>query len=170
MALSDMQPEAPIIIPAETQAMAKVAVGDKAPLFRATLADGGSFDLAEAIGKRAVVLFFYPKDDTPLCTQEACGFRDAYEEFVKAGVDVVGVSGDSPASHRAFAAKHRLPFPIISDEQGMLRKLYGVPSLLGLLPGRVTYVIDRQGIVRLVYNSSFTAQGHVKQALEAAAK
>jgi len=80
------------------------------------------------------------------------------------------VSGDSPASHRAFAAKHRLPFPIISDEQGLLRKLYGVPSLLGLLPGRVTYVIDRQGIVRLVYNSSFTAQGHVKQALEAAAK
>lgn len=146
--------------------MSTLSVGDKAPPFTAPLGDGGTFDLADHIGKKAVVLFFYPKDDTPLCTQEACGFRDAYEEFVAAGAEVVGVSSDTPASHAAFARKHRLPFPIVSDRDGRLRKLFGVPSLLGFLPGRVTYVIDREGVVRLIFNSSFTASGHVQQALD----
>ena len=91
---------------------------------------------------------------------------DAYEQFVAAGAEVVGVSGDTAASHAAFARRHNLPFPIISDTGGRLRRLFGVPSLLGFLPGRVTYVIDREGIVRLVFNSSFSAAGHVRQALD----
>ena len=146
--------------------VATLAVGDKAPLFRTPLGDGCTFDMAEHIGTKALVIFFYPNDDTPLCTQEACGFRDAYEQFVAAGAEVVGVSADTAASHAAFARKHKLPFPIVSDRDGQLRKLFGVPKLLGFLPGRVTYVIDRGGIVRLVFNSSFTAAGHVQQALD----
>ena len=146
--------------------VAALAVGDKAPLFQAPLGDGGTFDMADHLGKKAIVIFFYPKDDTPLCTQEACGFRDTYEQFVAAGAEVVGVSADTPASHAAFARKHKLPFPIVSDRDGRLRTLFGVPKLLGFLPGRVTYVIDREGVVRLAFNSSFTAAGHVQQALD----
>jgi peroxiredoxin Q/BCP len=144
-----------------------VGVGDKAPLFRAPLPDGTVFDLADRLGRSAVVLFFYPKDDTPICTAEACAFRDAYEQFTAAGAEVVGVSGDTAASHAAFARRHRLPFPIVSDVDGGVRRLWGVPRTLGLLPGRVTYVIDRDGIVRLVFNSAFSSTGHVRRALEA---
>lgn len=144
-----------------------IGVGDKAPPFRAPLPDGTIFDLADRLGRSAVVLFFYPKDDTPICTAEACAFRDAYEEFTAAGAEVVGVSGDTAASHAAFARRHRLPFPIVSDVDGDVRRLWGVPRTLGLLPGRVTYVIDRDGIVRLVFNSAFSSTGHVRRALEA---
>lgn len=150
--------------------MATLSVGDRAPAFRAPLGGGGTFDLADHLGRKAIVIFFYPKDDTPLCTREACGFRDAYEQFVEAGAEVVGVSADTPESHEAFARRHRLPFPIVSDRDGAVRRLFGVPNLLGFLPGRVTYVIDRAGIVRLVFNASFTAAGHVKQALDLVAR
>ena len=144
-----------------------VRVGDQAPAFRAPLQDGTVFDLADRLGRTALVLFFYPKDDTPICTAEACAFRDAHEEFIAAGAEVVGVSGDSAASHAAFARKHGLPYSIVSDADGALRRLYGVPRTLGLLPGRVTYVIDREGIVRLVFNSAFSSSGHVRRALDA---
>jgi len=147
--------------------MSSPAVGDKAPLFRATLQDGSSFDLAGILGKKAVVLFFYPKDNTPVCTREACAFRDSYEQFVAAGAEVIGVSSDSPASHRSFADKHKLPFPIISDQDRALRKLYGVPNTLGFVPGRVTYVIDREGVIRLIYSALFASDDHVRKALEA---
>lgn len=147
--------------------MAGVKVGDTVPQFWATLQDGSVLDSGTLVGQKPFVLFFYPKDDTPLCTQEACTFRDAYASFTDAGAEVIGVSGDSPASHAAFAAKHRLPYPIVSDADGSLRRLFGVPRLLGVLPGRVTYVVDRSGVVRLVFNSSFTAAGHVNEALAA---
>ncbi|NDC62416.1 MAG: peroxiredoxin [Planctomycetia bacterium] len=142
-------------------------VGDRAPLFRATVQDGGTFDLSEHIGRRAVVLFFYPKDDTPVCTREACAFRDSYEQFVAAGAEVVGVSSDSPESHRSFAARHRLPFPIISDRDRSLRRLYGVPNTLVFLPGRVTFVIDREGVIRLVFSALLASDDHVRRALAA---
>jgi peroxiredoxin Q/BCP len=119
------------------------------------------------IGKKTVVLFFYPKDNTPVCTKEACAFRDSYEAFAAAGAEVIGVSSDSAASHQAFAAKHRLPFPIISDHDRALRKLFGVPNPLGVVPGRVTYVIDRQGVIRLVFSALFASDGHVRKALAA---
>lgn len=144
-----------------------LAVGDTAPLFTAPLADGGTFDLAAHLGRRAIVLFFYPKDDTPVCTREACGFRDAYEAFTAAGAEVVGVSSDSAASHRAFAARHRLPFPIIADTDRSLRKLYRVKNSLGVIPGRVTYVIDKAGTIRLAFSALLVSDDHVQKALAA---
>ncbi|MFM8292261.1 MAG: peroxiredoxin [Planctomycetia bacterium] len=140
-------------------------VGAQAPPFTATLQDGSTFDSATLLGRKALVLFFYPKDNTPVCTREACGFRDAYEQFQAAGAEVVGVSSDSQASHLAFAAKHRLPFPIISDPDRRLRKLFGVPNPLGFLPGRVTFVIDQAGVIRLVFSALLVSDDHVKKAL-----
>ena len=147
--------------------MPAIEIGDKAPAFQATLQDGGTFDSTSLLGRKSLVLFFYPKDGTPVCTQEACAFRDAYAEFVGADVEVVGVSSDSPESHRRFAARHSLPFPIISDAGGALRRLFGVPRAWGLFPGRVTYVIDKKGVVRMVYNATLAAEPHVRKALEA---
>lgn len=142
-------------------------VGDKAPEFDKPTHDGEPIRLTELRGDKAVVLYFYPKDETPGCTAEACSFRDAYEDFVEAGAVVVGVSQDSLAAHESFAAHHRLPFKLISDEDGALRKAYEVPtSMFGLIPGRVTYVIDRQGVIRHVFNSQVQPKRHVKEALE----
>ena len=149
--------------------MPPIEVGDACPPFQAKLQDGSFFDPTSLLGRKSLVLFFYPKDGTPVCTQQACAFRDAYAQFVEAGVEVVGVSSDSPESHRRFAAKHALPFPIISDADGALRRLFGVPRALGIFPGRVTYVIDPRGIVRMVYNSTLSAEPHVRKALEAVA-
>jgi len=146
--------------------MASVQVGDHAPGFTLTSQSGQRVSLAEFRGgKSAVVLFFYPKDGTPVCTKEACSFRDAYEDFVQAGAVVIGVSADSWENHRAFASGHRLPFILLSDADGALRKAFGVPKTLGIMPGRVTYVIDKEGIVRHVFNSQFAADRHVAEAL-----
>jgi peroxiredoxin Q/BCP len=147
--------------------MVKIQVGDKAPEFSATAHNGQRVCLSDFLGKRAVILFFYPKDGTPICTKEACAFRDSYEKFVDAGAAVIGVSGDSDASHRAFADEHHLPFPLISDADGSLRQLFGVPKTLGVMPGRVTYVIDQSGIVRLIFSAQFASEKHVREALEA---
>ena len=121
--------------------------------------------LSDFRGKKSVVLYFYPKDDTPGCTKEACSFRDSYEAFRDAGAEVIGVSSDNEASHRKFADKFKLPFMLVADAGGAVRKRYGVPATLGLLPGRVTFVIDRDGIVRHVFNSQFQATKHVDEAL-----
>jgi peroxiredoxin Q/BCP len=143
-----------------------VKPGERAPDFSMPDAEGRSFRLSERRGKTPVVLYFYPKDDTPGCTKEACGFRDQYEDFVRLGAEVVGVSSDSSASHQRFAAKHRLPFTLLADEGGTVRRLYGVPANLGgLIPGRVTFVIDREGIVRHVLNSQLDAKRHVAESL-----
>ena len=110
-----------------------------------------------------VVLYFYPKDNTSGCTAEACAFRDSYETFTDAGAEVIGVSSDSADKHAGFASKHRLPFTLLADQGGRVRKAYGVPAALGFLPGRVTYVIDRTGTVRHVFNSMTNIDGHVKR-------
>jgi peroxiredoxin Q/BCP len=143
---------------------AGVKAGERAPDFALPDADGKTVRLADFAG-RPVVLYFYPKDDTPGCTKEACTFRDQYQEFQDAGAAVLGVSSDSSESHRKFAAKHRLPFPLLSDPGGKVRKRYGVPATLGLLPGRVTFVIDGAGVVRHVFNSQLDAARHVAEAL-----
>jgi peroxiredoxin Q/BCP len=143
-----------------------IRVGDKAPNFTLPKQDGSTVTLEELLARGAVVLYFYPKDDTPGCTAEACSFRDAYEDFKDAGAEVVGISSDSAGSHKAFADRHRLPFVLVSDQGGKVRKLYGVPSTLGLLPGRVTYVIDAGGVVRHVFNSQLNATKHVTEALD----
>jgi peroxiredoxin Q/BCP len=144
-----------------------VRVGDEAPDFVLPDRTGKMVRLSEFRGQKAVVLYFYPKDDTPGCTKESCAFRDGYQDFQDAGAEVIGVSSDSAESHGKFAAKHRLPFTLLSDQGGQVRKRYGVPATLGLLPGRVTFVIDRSGVVRHVFNSQFQATQHVSEALEA---
>lgn len=141
--------------------------GTKAPDFTARTADGQQLQLSEMLGRRGLVLFFYPKDGTRICTAEACAFRDSYAKFVDAGFEVIGISGDSDSSHRQFAERNALPFPLISDSDGALRKLFQVPRTLGLLPGRATYVIDQDGIIRQVFSAALASDAHVTEALKA---
>ena len=143
-----------------------VKVGDTAPDFTLPSQSGEPVSLKDFIGKKSVVLYFYPKDDTPGCTTEACAFRDSYEVFKDTGAEVIGLSDDSPASHQQFATKHKLPFILLSDTGKQVRKLYGVPSTLGLFPGRVTYVIDQSGVVQHIFNSQFNFKGHVEESLK----
>ncbi|RKS07349.1 peroxiredoxin Q/BCP [Nocardiopsis sp. Huas11] len=142
-----------------------IGAGDTAPDFTLPDQSGNRVRLRDRLGERVVVLYFYPKDDTPGCTAEACAFRDSHEVFAEAGAEVIGISSDSVDRHAAFAGRHELPFTLLSDKGGAVRKDYGVPSVLGLLPGRVTYVIDRQGTVRHVFNSMTVIDKHVKEAL-----
>lgn len=143
----------------------KVEVGDEAPDFELLDQQGEPVRLSSLRGGW-VVVYFYPKDDTPGCTAESCSFRDSHQDFTDAGAVVLGVSSDPVDSHRAFAAKHRLPFRLLTDEGGRLRKTYGVGRSLGILPGRVTYVIDPEGTVRKVFSSQLGATRHHREALE----
>jgi peroxiredoxin Q/BCP len=145
----------------------KLEVGSVAPDFTLPSQSGEMVSLEDFLGHRPVVLFFYPKDDSPGCTKQVCAFRDDYEEFGKLDAEVIGISSDPVESHRGFAARHRLPFTLVSDEGGKVRKLYGVPNTLGLFPGRVTYVIDREGVVRHIFSSQVGIDRHVEGALEA---
>ena len=141
-----------------------VKVGDKAPDFTLPSQMGDNVTLSEFIGKKNVVLYFYPKDETPGCTTEACTFRDNYNELASLGAEVLGVSGQSVASHKSFATHYGLPFILLSDQGNKVRKLYDVPSSLGLIPGRVTYIIDKKGIVRHIFNSQTQTRQHVEEA------
>jgi peroxiredoxin Q/BCP len=143
-----------------------LAPGDTAPLIALDDQDGTERRSDQLDGK-ALVLFFYPKDDTPGCTMEACAFRDSYADLQGLGAEVWGVSGDDAASHRRFANRHRLPFPLLVDAGNRVRRAFGVPSVLGLLPGRVTYVIDGHGVVRHVFNNLLDGPAHRREALEA---
>lgn len=142
-------------------------IGDVAPDFTATTFDGKQVSLSDYRGKRGVVLFFYPKDGTSVCTKEACAFRDSYEKFVEAGAEVIGVSGDSDHSHQQFSSQHKLTFPLISDADGLLRQKYGVPNILWLVPRRVTFVIDKEGKVRMMFSALIASDEHVQKALQA---
>lgn len=142
-----------------------VAVGQPAPEFTLHAANGETVRLADLRG-REVVLFFYPKDHSPGCTAEVCTFRDSHEAFRQAGAEVIGISSDSPESHQRFAERNRLPFLLLSDRDGTVRQRYGVPRTFGLLPGRVTYLIDRNGVVRHIFSSQFQPARHVAEALE----
>ena len=143
-----------------------IQAGDKAPDFTLPSQSGEPVRLHDRLGGRVVVLYFYPKDGTRGCTAEACAFRDSYEVFTGAGAEVIGVSSDPVDKHAAFAGQHQLPFTLLSDQGGHVRKSYGVPAVLGLLPGRVTYVIDREGTVRHVFNSMTHIGQHINEALE----
>jgi peroxiredoxin Q/BCP len=142
-----------------------LAAGARAPEFTLNDQNGRPVRLADFRGRKNVVIYFYPKDDTPGCTKESCAFRDHYAAFSDAGAEVLGISSDSESSHEAFAKKHRLPFSLLSDPGGKVRSAFGVPSTLGLLPGRVTYVIDKQGVIRHAFNSQLQATKHVDEAL-----
>jgi peroxiredoxin Q/BCP len=146
-----------------------LTVGALAPDFSALDQHARPFRLSEQRG-RPVVVFFYPRDFTPACTAQSCAFRDAYAELAGTGAVVVGVSGDSDESHAKFAARHALPYALISDADGSIRKAWGVPrSAFGLLPGRVTYVLDATGVVRMVFSSQLRAGEHAQRALRAVA-
>jgi len=144
----------------------KVNVGDRAPDFTLPSQTGASVTLSQFLGKKNVVLYFYPKDESPGCTREACAFRDSYELFTDLGAEVIGVSADSIQSHRAFAEHHNLPFTLLSDLNNDLRKHYGVASSMGIIPGRETFIIDKKGIVRHVFSSQVQAERHVVEARE----
>jgi peroxiredoxin Q/BCP len=145
-------------------------VGEAAPDFVLPDRTGKMVRLSEFRGRKAIVLYFYPKDDTPGCTKESCAFRDSYQDFQDAGAEVIGVSSDDAASHGRFAEKYKLPFTLLSDQGGQVRKRYGVPATAGLLPGRVTFVIDRDGVVRHTFNSQFQPTQHIAEALSALRK
>jgi len=146
-----------------------VGVGSKAPDFTLPSQSGEMVSLKDFLGEKVVILYFYPKDDTPGCTKEACAFRDEHEEFGKLDAEVIGVSSDSVESHKRFAEKHNLSFTLLSDEGGRVRRMYGVPNTFGVFPGRVTYVIDESGVVRHVFSSQIGAVKHVEEALKALA-
>ena len=142
-------------------------VGDLMPHFTAKDAQGKDFDSNSCIGKKPVVVYFYPKDDTRVCTQQACSFRDRYEDFKTLGAEVIGISGDSIQSHQKFSAQYQLPFILLSDSDKKIRNIFGVPTnLLGLIPGRVTYVANKDGMVKLIFNS-MSGEIHIAKALEA---
>ena len=144
-----------------------VNVGDAVPDFTRTAHTGQTVTLSDYRGRSAVVLFFYPRDGSPVCTREACAFRDQDEAFAGANAVVIGISGGSAENHRRFAAENRLPYLLLSDEDGSLRTLFGVPKTMGIFPGRVTYVVDREGRVRHVTNVQISAQRHIDEALQA---
>jgi len=143
-----------------------LSIGDRAPLVALRDADGVE-RRSDQLAGQALVLFFYPKDDTPGCTMEACAFRDSYADLQALGAEVWGVSGDDASSHQRFAGKHKLPYPLLVDTGNQLRRAFGVPAVLGLLPGRVTYVIDGQGVIRHVFNNLLDGPAHRREAIEA---
>ncbi len=147
--------------------MSELNPGMAPPDFELPDQDGRIVRLSDFRGQRAMVLFFYPKDDTSGCTAEACRFRDDFQQFLDAGAAVFGVSGDSAESHRKFIAKYKLPFPLLCDKSDKLCRLYGVKKTFGIIPGRVTFVISRDGILLRVFSSQSEPVRHIEEALSA---
>ena len=147
--------------------MNEIKIGSSIPAFTLPDQNGNLFDISSVLGKKNLVIYFYPKDDSPGCTAQACSFRDQFEVFKEADAVIIGISGQSVESHKEFAEKHRLSFTLLSDEGNIIRKQFGVQSdLLGLLPGRVTFVADKNGKVIYVFNSQTQATKHVDEALK----
>jgi thioredoxin-dependent peroxiredoxin len=142
-------------------------IGHKAPNFSLKNQNGADVQLQSLLGQGPVVVFFYPKDETPVCTKEACAFRDAYAELKAGGAEVVGISSDSVNSHQHFAAKHALPYPLLADDGGKVRAQWKVKKTLGVMTGRSTYVLDKDGVVRHVHSGALQSQEHVDEALAA---
>jgi peroxiredoxin Q/BCP len=146
--------------------MKGIKVGSGVPEFTLPDQHGNLFNINSVLGKKNLVIYFYPKDDSPGCTAQACSFRDHFEVFEEAGAVVIGISAQSVESHNEFAVKHRLNYLLLSDEGNKVRKLFGVPStLFGLLPGRVTYIVDKKGIVVYTFDSQMQVEKHVDEAM-----
>ncbi len=152
--------------PEEKQQMGKVNIGDMAPDFELKDKDKNLIKLSDFRGEKSVVVYFYPKDETPGCTAQACSFRDSYEDFKQVGAEVIGISSDGSSSHTGFAENHRLPFILLSDSIGKVRKAYGAYDLFGMIPGRVTYVINKEGIVIHKFDSQLSPTKHIQESLE----
>ncbi len=140
-------------------------VGDTLPNFTAKDTNGTIFDSTNYIGKQSLVIYFYPKDNTPGCTAEACSFRDNYQDFKDLGAEVIGISADSVTSHLKFKSKFNLPFILLSDADKKLRKLFGVENSLIFLPGRETFVADKNGVILMIFNS-MSSKIHIEKALQ----
>lgn len=141
--------------------------GDKIPHFKLLDQEGHEFDSENIIGVKKCVIYFYPKDETKVCTAQACSFRDNYEDFMSLGAEVIGISSDNQKSHEEFAKRHHLPFTLLSDEKKEVRKAFGVPNdLFGLIPGRYTYIINKEGVILQIFNSAFNAEKHIEEALK----
>lgn len=150
----------------QNQSMQKIEQGSTVPPFTLNDQNGQPFDLGTVVGQKNLVIYFYPKDDSPGCTKEACYFRDQYEVFAREDAVIIGISGQSVDSHRKFAEKHRLSFTLLSDPGNKVRKMFGVPTnFFGVLPGRVTYIVDKKGVVVHVFDSQAQATKHVDEAL-----
>ena len=148
----------------------ELKVGDKIPNFTSKDAKGNDFDSQNIVGQKPLVIYFYPKDNTPGCTTQACSFRDQYEDFKDLGAEVIGISSDTVASHLKFSKQYKLPFILLSDFDKKIRKAFGVPTgMFGLLPGRVTYVTDKNGIIKMIFDSMLAAK-HIPKALQAIKK
>lgn len=146
--------------------MPNVKVGEIAPGFTLKDQDGNHVSLSDYHGKRNVVLFFYPRDFSPGCTAQACSFRDSYEDFTDMDAVVIGVSGDSVGSHKKFLDKYLFPFTLLSDPKGKIRSIYGSTKAFGLLPGRYTFIIDKEGVIRHIFTSETNMKKHVDEALK----
>jgi thioredoxin-dependent peroxiredoxin len=144
----------------------KLEIGDKVPMFTLPDQNGQVFNLVDHIGKNNLVIYFYPKDESYGCTKEACSFRDSYEVFRDIGAEVIGISSDDVNSHKSFAGKHKLPFTLLSDTSRKVAKLFGVGRTFGVIGGRITYIIDKNGVVRGIYNSQLNYNDHVEESLE----
>lgn len=140
-------------------------IGEIAPDFTLPDQNRNLFNLGQNLGKGPIVIFFYPKDHSPVCTAEACSFRDGYARFQAMGAIVVGISSDDEASHLQFASGNNLPYPLLADEGGKVRDAFRVPKALGFGPGRATYILDKQGIVRGIYSNLLNGKAHVDEAL-----
>lgn len=144
--------------------------GDLVPNFELEDQHGNVFKSEAVIGKKPAVVYFYPKDETPGCTAEACSFRDSYEDFLALGAEVIGISSDSIKSHQRFAKRHQLPFILLADTQKKVQRLFRLPQLLfGLYTKRITFVIDASGKVIYVHDS-LLATSHIKKALRSLQK
>lgn len=138
-------------------------VGDKIPEFTLPNSVNQPVSVSDFIGYKNMVVYFYPKDDTPGCTKEACKFRDDFEDFTDLNAMVIGISADSPKSHAKFKERYRLPFTLLSDKNNVVRKQFGVKgNFLGLIPGRVTFVVDKTGTIVYVFDSLGNAEQHVE--------
>ena len=141
-------------------------VGDRIPHFELLNQHGELFKSETVLGVKPLVVYFYPKDETPGCTAEACSFRDHYEEFLDLGAEVIGISSDGVKSHQKFAARHKLPFVLLSDSKKKVQCLFKLPKILfGLYAKRITFVIDKTGLVSYVH-SSLMPDTHIKKALQ----
>lgn len=147
--------------------MGSVKVGDKAPDFTLQAQDGRMVSLHDYTGSKNVVLYFYPKDFTMGCTIETKAFGASYDEVLAMGAEVLGISSDSEESHGRFADECGAKFPLLADTGGGVREAYGAKSSFGLMPGRVTFVIDKRGIIRHVFTSQMRPKRHVSEAVEA---
>jgi peroxiredoxin Q/BCP len=139
--------------------------GDPMPDVSLPGPEGKAVRLRDLAVDRTLVVYFYPKDETLGCTAQACSFRDSYEDFKSAGAEVIGISGDSIASHDSFAKHHRLPFVLLSDPDGAAASAFGVGKTFGLIKGRVTFVVDRSSTIRMAFESQVRVGKHVEDAL-----